>query len=129
VSTKPYRLTLPPPLAQMLAEEADHIGVSIPALLTTDIVRYRTLAAAAVPDLTSWQWSLLSHVMSGTEAHDILSRIDDLPSPLRIAAAIDEWADHALDDETLEAGKLREAVIGWSPLTIAGVLMRLRRDE
>jgi len=103
------------------------MGVSFPALLTAEIVRYRAMAAAATPKLDDWQWKLLAHVLSNTEAHRILTDDDTLPSGASIAAAIDEWADGALgDDETLRAGELREQVLKWSPLAVAGIMHRLR---
>jgi hypothetical protein len=103
------------------------MGVSLSALMTADTVRYRSLAAAATPQLTTWEWDLLSHVLSGVEAHRILTGDDSLPSPMSIAAELDAWADGALDDEILRAGELRQAVLGWTPLAVAGVLMRVRR--
>lgn len=120
-------LNLPDRLVAALEADADGAAVSLPALLTADLIRYRALADAAVPKLTDWQWGLLSHVMSGIEGHRILTGDDSLPSPLGIAAEIDTWADHAADDETIKAGELRRMVLSWSPLAIAGVLMRLRR--
>ncbi len=114
------------PLLMSLREEAERIGVSFPALLTTDLARYRWLAERAVPPLTEWQWGLLSHVMDGIEAHNILTGRDELPTPMSIVAEIDVWADGAMDDDTLRAGRLRKQVIDWSPLTVAGVLFRLR---
>lgn len=104
------------------------MGVSLAALLTADTVRFRRLAEAAVPELTDWQWGLLSHVLDGIEAHRILTGDDSLPSPVSIAAEIDTWADHATDEDTLRAGELRQAVLRWTPLAVAGVLMRVRRD-
>ncbi len=104
------------------------MGVSFPALLTADIVGYRQIAAAAVPSLTEWEWNLLSHVLGGIEAHRIVSGDDSLPSARYIAAAIDEWADNASDEDTLRAGELGQQVLAWPPLTVAGVLHRLRPD-
>ena len=106
--------------------EAERLGLSLSKLLTVDLVRYRALAAAAMPDLDAWEWSLLEHVLDGIEALHAHAGRDDLPSSRRIVAEIDEWADGALDDETIRAGSLREKVAGWSPLAIAGVLFRLR---
>lgn len=120
-------LNLPDRMIQALEADADGAGVSLPALLMTDLIRYRALADAAVPQLTDWQWDCLSHVLSGAEGHRILSGIDDLPSPAGITAEIDTWADGAPDEDALKAGELIEQVKTWTPLTIAGVLMRLRR--
>lgn len=120
------RLPLSQPL-QLVDEEAHTMGLGLTALLTADLSRYRRLADAATPDLTDWHWQLLSHVLSGIEAHRILSGDDSLPSPGAIAAEIDTWADGALNDDALRAGELRRQVMTWPPLTIAGVLMRLRR--
>lgn len=120
-------LNLPDRMIQVLEADADGAGVSLPALLTADLIRYRALADAAVPQLTDWQWDCLSHVMSGIEGNRILGGLDDLPSPGSIIAEIDTWADGASDEDTLRAGKLIEQVKTWPPLTIAGVLMRLRR--
>lgn len=120
-------LNLSPPLTLIQAEAAA-LGVSFPALLTTDVVRFRRLANAAAPPLTDWQWGLLSHVLDGIEANRILTGDDELPGAAGIVAEIDTWADGATDDDALRAGELRKLVITWSPLTIAGVLFRLRAD-
>jgi hypothetical protein len=121
-------LNLSPPLTLIRAEAAA-MGVSFPALLTADAVRFRRLADAAVPPLTKWQWGLLSHVLDGIEAHRILVGDDSLPSAGFIIAEIDIWADGALDDETLRAGELRQQILSWSALTIAGVLIHLRAEN
>ena len=120
-------INLSPPLTLIQAEAAA-MGVSFPALLTADVVRFRRLADAAVPPLTDWQWGLLSHVLDGVEMHRILTGDDNLPSPANIAAEIDTWADGAVDDDALRAGDLRKLVVAWSPLIIAGVCIRLRAD-
>ena len=121
-------INLSPPLTLIQAEAAA-MGVSFPALLTADAVRFRRLADAAVPPLTEWQWGLLSHVLDGIDAHRILTGDDSLPSVGSIVAEIDTWADSALDDDTMRAGDLRRQVASWSPLTIAGVLFRLRAEK
>lgn len=102
------------------------MGVSFPALLTADMVRFRRLAAAAVPPLNDWQWGLLSHVLNGIEMHRIITGDDSLPGVGSIVAEIDTWADGATDDDMLRAGDLRKQVLAWSALTIAGILIRLR---
>lgn len=119
------------PLLTALRDEAERIGVSFPALLTTDLARYRDLAERAVPPLTEWQWGLLSHVLDGIEQHRILSGDDGLPSAGAIIAEIETWCDAASrEDDILWAGELirwmRERPGEWSPLAIAGVLLRLR---
>lgn len=111
-----------------LRDEAERIGVSFPALLTTDLARYRWLAEQAVPSLTDWQWGLLSHVMSGIEAHRILTGDDNLPSIGTVIAEIETWCDGGTDDDILRAGELVKQIQMWTPLTIAGVLLRLRRE-
>lgn len=121
-------IRLSPPLTLIQAEAAV-MGVSFPALLTADTVRFRRLAGAAEPALTDWQWGLLSHVLDGIEAHHILTGDDALPGPHRIAAEIDTWADGATDEDTLRAGELRALAIQWSPLAIAAVFFRLRRPD
>ena len=116
------------PRLTLIQAEAEAMGISFPALLTADVVRFRQLAEAAAPRLSEWEWGLIWHVLNGREAHDILTGRDDLPTPHAIAAEIDVWADSALDDETVRAGKLRERVMQWSPLAVAGVLLRLRTE-
>lgn len=116
------------PLLVTLRDEAERIGVSFPALLTTDLARYRWLAEQAVPSLAEWQWRLLSHVLDGIEQHRILSSDDSLPSAGSVIAEIETWCDGATDDDVLRAGMLTKQIQGWTPLTIAGVLMRLRRE-
>lgn len=103
------------------------MGVSFPALLTAEIVRFRRLAEAATPELTEWQWGLLAHVLSGIEMHRIISGDDELPGRAAIIAEIDTWADSATDEDTLRASELRRLVETWSPLAIAGVFLRLRQ--
>lgn len=120
-------INLSPPLTLIQAEAAA-MGVSFPALLTADIVRFRRLADAAIPSLTDWQWMLLSHVLDGIEMHRIISGDDSLPSAGSIVAEIDTWADSASDEDALRAGELRRKVIAWSPLTTAGILFRLRAE-
>lgn len=122
-------LNLPDRMIQALEADAEALAVSLPALLTADLIRYRALADAAVPRLTDWQWDCLSHVMSGIEGSRILGGLDDLPSGTSIAIAIDEWADGLNDNDgdISRAGMLRKQAVEWPPLTIAGVLMRLRR--
>lgn len=120
-------LNLPDRMIEALEADADGAGVSLPALLMADLIRYRALADAAVPTLTDWQWDCLSHVMSGIEGHRILSGSDDLPGAGSIITEIDTWADGAMDDDTLRAGELIQRVKSWPPLTVAGILMRLRR--
>lgn len=119
-------IDLSPPLLAA-REEAERIGLSFPALLTADLKRYRAMAAAATPALDEWEWWLIGHILAGREQADVLTGIDDLPSRQSIVADIDDWADGALDDETVKAGELRAKVMAWSPLAIAGVLFRLRQ--
>lgn len=114
------------PLLMALRDEAERIGVSFPALLTTDLARYRALAEHAEPELTEWQWGLLSHVLDGIEAHGILKGDDSIPGPISIIAEIEAWCDGATDDDLLRAGDLTRQIQGWTPLTIACVLLRLR---
>lgn len=120
-------LSLSPPLVR-IQDEAAAIGVSFPALLTADVVRYHAMAAAAVPDLDEWEWRLLSHVLDGMEMHRVTSGDDTLPGPRAIGAAIEEWCDSAAYDDVSRAGALGRRVAGWSPLAIAGLFLRLRRE-
>lgn len=121
-------LNLSPPLLR-LRDEADAIGASFPAVLTADLVRYRRMADAAVPELTDWQWGLLSHVLDGIEGARIISGDDSLPSAGAIAAEIDAWADSTNDEDTLRAGELRGKAIAWTPMAIAGIFHRLRTQK
>lgn len=116
------------PLLMSLREEAERIGVSFPAMLTTDLARYRWLAEQAVPLLTEWQWGLLSHVLDGIEAHGILTGNDSLLSAGSVIAEIETWCDGATDDDVLRAGVLTKQIREWTPLAIAGVLLRMRRE-
>lgn len=118
-------ISLSPPLV-LLQAEAAALGVSFTALLTADVVRYRAMAEAAVPDLDEWQWRVLHELLDGIEQARILGGDDTLPDARRIVAEIDSWADTAGNADTLRAAALRQIVAGWSPLTIAGVLFRLR---
>lgn len=120
-------LNLPDRMIQALEADADGAGVSLPALLMADLIRYRALADAAVPRLTQWQWECLAHVMFGIEGSAISSGTDNLPGSGTIITEIDTWAADGTTEEIARAGKLIEQVKTWTPLTIAGVLMRLRR--
>lgn len=123
-------IRLAPDITMIYQAEAASLGMSVPALIAADIKRYRRMADAAIPPLTERQWTLLSHVCDGIETLDIaVSRVDDVPSPDRIASGIMDWM-HAGGSETSPrwARDLYDQVLTWSPLTIAGVLMRLRAD-
>lgn len=122
------KLSLPDRIVQRLGSDAEALAVSLPALITADLTRYRQMAEAAAPALDAWEWACLGHVLDGIEGHRILSGDDSLPSAVGIVAEIDTWADHADDADTLRAGALRVKVLGWSPLTIAGALFRLRKE-
>lgn len=115
------------PLLTAIREEADRLGVSFPALITADLSRYRWLADQAVPPLTEWQWGLLSHVLDGIEAHRILTGDDSLPSIGAVIAEIESWCDGATDGDILHAGVLVKQIQEWTPLTVAGVLLRMRQ--
>lgn len=119
-------LSLSPPLVR-LQDEAAAIGVSFPALLTADLVRYQAMAAAAVPDLDDWEWRLLSHVLDGMEMHRVTSGDDTLPGPGAICAAIEEWCDAAPYEDVIRASELSRRAVAWAPLAIAGVFLQLRR--
>ena len=108
--------------------EADALGLSFVSLLTADVVRFRSLADAAVPQLTEWQWSLLSRVLDDVEPQRILAGIDDLPDGATIAAYIDSWADSATGDDASKARDLRRQAASWPPLTVAGALFHLRTE-
>jgi hypothetical protein len=102
----------------------------VPALIATDIKRYRRMADAAILPLTERQWNLLSHVCDGIEALDIgVSGIDDVPSSGRIAAEVMDWMRGGGSETSPKwARDLYDQMLEWSPLTVAGVLMRLRAD-
>lgn len=110
--------------------EAASMGVSTPRLIATDLRRYRMLADAAVPRLTDQQWGLISHVLDGIEAAEILAGHDDLGmvGPARIAAEIHDWMAPLGERAPKWARELYEQVQAWAPLTVAGVLMRLRGE-
>lgn len=125
MSASKATLNLSPPL-RLIQAEAAAMGISFPALLTADVVRFRRLAEAAGPQLTEWEWGLLSHVLDGIEAHLILMGDDSLPGVGSIIAEIDTWADGADYDDIRRAEELRRQVLTWQPLTIAAVFFRLR---
>lgn len=114
-----------PPLVA-LRDEAEAMGVSFPALLTADIVRYRKMAIAAAPTLDPWERGAISLLLAEIEAHGILSGDDSLPSAARIAAMVEEWIDDAAADDALRAERLRRKVEALTPLAIAGLLLRER---
>lgn len=110
--------------------EAKSIGVSTPRLIATDLNRYRIMADQAVPKLSEQQWGLISHVLDGIEAAEIVSGNDGLEhvGPDRIAAELKDWMRPYGDKPPAWARKLHDDVLTWSPLTIAGLLMRLRGE-
>jgi hypothetical protein len=88
------------------------------------------MAEAAIPTLTERQWGLLAHVCDGIEMYALIGgRRDDLPSAMRIAAEIMDWMRRGGSETSPEwARALYDQVVQWSPLAVAGVLMRLRAD-
>lgn len=125
---KPIRLAQA--VVDVWAPEARSLGVSLPRLIATDLRRYRMLADAAVPRLTPQQWGLISHVLDGLEAAEIITGNDDLAmlGPGRVAAEIHDWMTPHGERAPKWARELHDQVRGWSMLTIAGVLMRLRGE-
>lgn len=123
-------IRLAPDLTTIYQAEAASLGMSVPALIAADIKRYRRMADAAIPEITDRQWGLLSHVCDGIEALDIgVSGIDDVPSSGRLAAGIIEWMrGGGSETSPTWARDLYDQMLTWSPLTVAGVLMRLRAD-
>ena len=117
------------PLLMALRDEAERMGVSFPSLLTADLGRFRALAEVAAPLIDDWEWRLIAHVWDGIEAHDILTGHDGLPSPSRIIAEIETWADGGTEDDVLRAGRLSRRISGWPPLAVAAVLLRLREPQ
>lgn len=113
--------------AQSLLGESKQFG--LPRLVAADLNRYRSMAGAAVPQLTDRQWGLLSHVLDGAEFSRLILRDDSLPGRGEIAASIMDWM-RAGGSETSPAWarQIYDAALGWSPLTIAGVLFRLRSE-
>jgi hypothetical protein len=120
------RLQIPESLAEAL--EADARGCGLPAsmLVRTDLVRYRALSQAAVPPLSEWEWKLLSQLLSGTDAQRILNGDDSLPSGSSIARELDRLPGGATP-ERIKIDELRRMAMEWSPLAVAGILMRVRR--
>jgi hypothetical protein len=111
-----------------IAIEAEIIDVDFVDLLAADILRFRRIAETAVPSLTDWQWKLLSHLLLGLDQRTIVAGSTALPDVGTILAAIDTFAGAAAYDEKLRANTLRQAVLRWTPLTIAGIVFRLRAD-
>ena len=114
------RITLTPPLT-MVAQDADAAGISLAALLSADVHRGRYLALNAwrALDISHGDREALRHAVEGIEGLDIVSGLDDLPSPERIyASAVD--AGHG------------EAARAWldampGPLAVWGLLIAARR--
>jgi hypothetical protein len=123
-------IRLSPDLLTIYRAEAASLGTSPGRLIGADIHRFRRMADAAIPTLTQQEWGLLAHVCDGIEALDIgVSQIDDLPSGNRIAAEIMDWMRGASSESKPGwAVALYDQAQQWPPLTVAGVLMRLRTD-
>lgn len=126
-TTPPIRL--PADLMTLYGAEAHPLGVSLPRLVASDLTRYRRLADAAIPSLTDKQWGLLGHVLDGAEFGRFATRDDTLPGSGEIAAEIAAWMEPLGKSPPAWARQLLDDVRGWSPLTIAGVLIRLRAEE
>jgi hypothetical protein len=116
-------------LSILMEAEAQALGVTIGRLVTADLNRYRRLAAEAIPTLTERQWKLLSHVLDGMDASSIVARDDVLPTVGDVTAGIMDWMRAGGSEERPAwARELYGAAQEWSPLTIAGVMLRLRGD-
>ena len=114
------RITLTPPLT-MVAQDADAAGISLAALLSADVHRGRYLALNAwrALDISHGDREALRHAVEGIEGLDIVSGLDDLPSPERIYA------------ETHDAGE-PEVARAWldampGPLAVWGLMIAARR--
>lgn len=107
----------------------DRSGYGAGTLASADLSRYRRMAEAAVPQLTDRQWGLLSHILDGAEFARLVHRDDGMPSSGEIAAGIMDWM-RAGGSETAPAWarQLYDQARAWSPLTIAGILFRLRGE-
>lgn len=114
-------LNLPDHLVGRLRDDAEALGVSLPALVTAELVRARQLAGDAVEslNLSSQDRAALVAMLGGIEQMRIIDGRDDLPAP--------EWLLANLEDA--ERGDLADRLRGGgvAPLAIWGLVMEARR--
>lgn len=108
----------------------DTRGAGTGRLITADLNRFRRMAAHATPKLTERQWGLLSHVLDGAEFSRLIRQEDELPGRGEIAAEIMDWM-RAGGSETSPAWarELYDQTLSWTPIAIAGIMLRLRAEE
>lgn len=127
------RPRLPADLVALYSDEAralwDDERPPTGALIGADLARVRTLAAAAEPALTDWEWGLVSHVLPDEMMRVFVKQDTSLPSGARLAAEITEWADSAPPDEMLRAEALAARVRSWGPLEVWSLLIRVRGER
>ena len=125
------RIQLPrTPAVMAWVDEARAMEVGLPMLLTADLGRLRRMLASAQPDLTDWEWNLVSHVMHD-EAIELLTDRDNgeriMPASW-LSAEIQDWADGASGDELLRAEALAKRALGWSDLERWALMVRRRAE-
>lgn len=106
--------------------EAEALGIPVQRLVAVDLARYRDMAIAAAPMLSTWEAITMRHILTGMEQLRILAGDDSLPDAGRLAAELDSWADTANDIETARARQLRAVVAKLTPLAIAGLFFQMR---
>ena len=107
--------------------EGAAVAATTARLIAIDLGRFRRLAEAAIPVLTEQQWGLIAATCDMVELVDLMNGSNELPSGKRVASEIAEWANERGSCPEW-ARDLYEQMLQWPPLTIAGVLMRLRAD-
>ncbi len=114
-------LNLPDHLVERLRDDAEALGVSLPALVTAELVRASALAGEAVDALGLWPQdrAALIAMLDGVEQMRILDGRDDLPTLDFICATLEDAERGDLAD------RLRIANV--CPLAIWGLVMEARR--
>lgn len=114
-------LNLPDWLVDDLRDGADAIGVSMPALITAELARARSLAAqeAHALDIEGADHAIIARALQGIEQMHILDGRDDLPSADWLCATLRDMGHGDV------AERLDRALP--SPLAIWGLVMAARR--
>lgn len=116
------------PVIDLWEQEAEAMGVGLPMLLATDLIRLRGVLAASLPKLTEWEWGLVSHVMDD-EAMALLADREigeRIVSAESLHAAIVEWADGAEGDDLLQAEALAQRALKWTDVQRWALMIRAR---
>ena len=116
------------PVTEQWEDEAERMGVPTPRLLTADLVRLRGLLLRSLPDLTEWEWGLLSHVMpdEGIALATDPRLGERIVSGSNLATALQDWAADADEEERSRAATLARRALTWIDVERWALMVRRR---